>query len=96
MHKFDASKFLDKIHKGISDSLLLAGEHTVSEIKKLTPVLTGNLINSTGREMPKNNKIRVFQNAEYALWVENRRLHFSYGIQMAIPTIKSLLRNIKT
>ena len=91
-------KHMKRLNKNVDDFLILAADHLANTLKTpgITPVITGNLVGSTYREHPRNQSIRIGQTAEYAIYVEARKFHFSYAIQYAMPGIRRLLKRIKT
>ena len=95
--EWHGDKHMKRLNKNVDDFLILAADHLANTLKTpgITPVITGNLVGSTYRENPSNQSIRIGQTAEYAIYVEARKFHFSYAIQYAMPGIRRLLKRIK-
>lgn len=95
--EWHGERHIKRVKKNVDDFLVLAADHLTETLKTpgITPVITGNLVGSTYRGHPRNQSIRIGQTAEYAIYVEARKFHFSYAIQYAIPGIRRLLKLIK-
>jgi HK97 gp10 family phage protein len=84
----------------LDDALDLAAEIVVAEIKVRTPVDTGKLYSNNIWEESGHLKRRVFNNTEYAPFVEFGTVYMEAqpymrpGYRAAIPKIKRMLKRI--
>jgi len=90
-------KVTEILDKRIDNVLVIAADDFIRALKTpgVTPVVTGNLVGSTARSTPKNKKIQVSQNVDYALVVESRSFYFSKAISSSRGRILSILKLIK-
>jgi hypothetical protein len=88
-------KAIDKLYAG----MVIARGHLEKHIKDITPIITGNLRNSTyGDTIEKTEgavKTKVWQAAHYAIFVEARKFHFTTGMRFAEQGIKEIFQKVR-
>jgi len=99
MYKSNLNNVIDTFKQNVNNAMKEAGKEGVKNIKKETPVITGNLRDKNKYKLPEYNEIVFYNDEDYSgyvnfgTWKQNANPFFQRGINNSLTAFKKIIYN---